>query len=657
MRSLRDRILLVAGTVLVLTALAIIFSGARLFSQAYSKSIAERSMAVSNEVATQFERILAVGLGPGEIVGFEDQCDRAVASHEGIGVVAVLGPDGRSIFRSRAGGGGPLDLPFLAEAIASGQPRQLELALPEGRLAAVVTPVFDTGRTVVGAVLVGASQAAIDRSLREVTIEVLAVGAGFIVLSTIVLHITLTSFVTNPLVAVIEAINEVRRRPPEEVQPITVAAAGETADVVETINSLLARQKQHLSALVIAKEMAETASRAKSTFLANVSHELRTPLNGILGLTSLAMRRATDEKQREQLAKVEGASRHLLAIINDILDISRIEADRLTLAPLDFTFAKVVDDLFALCEPLARAKGLSLAVEVAPGLRERRFRGDPVRVGQVLLNLVGNAIKFTERGGVTVRAAAVGPAESGAVVRFEVADTGIGIAPEALERLFTPFEQADGSLTRRYGGTGLGLAISRRLVELMGGTIEVASTVGAGSTFRFTVRLAEAGGGVAGETESGEEGGIEQQLRERFGGTRVLLVEDDPINRDVFRELLKHAGLEVDEAHDGEQAVAMAGQRPYALVLMDVQMPRMNGLEATRALRADPRHAALPIVAVTANSLEGDREACLAAGMNDHVAKPVAVPRLYAKVLEWLSRRAGVTSGSASSPSSGRSAP
>ena len=638
MGSLRAKILLVAGTVLVLTVLAVTLSAARFFSQAYSRAIAERSQAVSHEIATQFERILAIGLRTDEIVGFEDQCDKVVANHEGIDVVAVLGPDGRSIFRNGKGGQ-RIELPQLADGIGSGQSRLVELSLPEGSVAAVVTPIFDTGRSVVGAVLVGASQDRIDRSLRSLSGKVLAVGLGFILLSTGILYFALTRFVTRPLVAVIDAINGLRRLPPEQVQPLAVAAQGETAVVVETINSLLAQQKQHLAEITIAKEMAETASRAKSTFLANMSHELRTPLNGILGLTNLARRRAADDRSREQLGKVEGASRHLLSIINDILDISRIEADRLTLERIDFTLESVVDNLVSLSEPRARAKGLALRVEIPAALRSQHFAGDPLRIGQVLLNLVGNAIKFTERGGVTVRAALEGPAGPGAVVRFEVADTGIGIEPQYRERLFTAFEQADSSLTRKYGGTGLGLAISRRLVELMGGEIGVESTSAAGSTFRFTVRLAAASGDVVRDGDAPQGGGAEEVLRSRFGGARVLLVEDEPVNREVSRELLAQAGLAVDEAEDGEQALELARHRPYALILMDMQMPRMNGLEATRLLRADPRFASVPILALTANAFDDDRAACLEAGMNDHLGKPIEPERLYGKVLEWLSRR------------------
>ena len=388
-------------------------------------------------------------------------------------------------------------------------------------------------------------------------------------------------------------------------------------------------------ALKQAKEAAEAASRAKSVFLANMSHELRTPMNAIMGMTALALRRAEDPRLRDQLGKIDQASRHLLAVINDILDISKIEAERLTLEQAEFRFGAVLENVSSIVRQKAAEKKLRLLFQLSPAVAALNLRGDPLRLGQVLLNLAGNAIKFTDTGSVNLRIDLAADDGTMVLLRCTVADTGIGIADADKKRLFTAFEQADGSMTRKYGGTGLGLSISKRLVELMGGEIGVDSQLGQGSTFWFTARVGKiaAAAGPAPAT-SGET--AEARIRQNFSGTRVLLAEDEPINQEVSCALLEAAGLRVDLALDGAIATEMTGQNDYALILMDMQMPRLNGLEATRLIRLQPRHAATPIIAMTANAFDEDRQACLAAGMNDHIGKPVDPEVLFSTMLKWL---------------------
>jgi two-component system, sensor histidine kinase and response regulator len=388
--------------------------------------------------------------------------------------------------------------------------------------------------------------------------------------------------------------------------------------------------------LSVAKEAAEAASRAKSTFLANMSHELRTPMNAIIGMTGLARRQAADPKLIDKLDKIDQASQHLLHVINDILDISKIEAERLTLEQVRFQLREVLENLKGLIEHKAVEKGLRLEFELPPDLAILPVLGDPMRLGQVLLNLASNAIKFTRAGSVSVRVGLSEESPTHVRLRFAVSDTGIGISVEDQRRLFTAFEQADGSTTRKYGGTGLGLAISKRLTQMMGGDIGVESQAGAGSTFWFSVRLARAHGNGVAPSSSEQRDTAETQLKARFAGSRILLAEDEPINQEVARELLEEVGLVVDLADDGAVAIRMARLASYDLILMDMQMPHVNGVDATRAIRGMAGYAQTPILAMTANAFDDDRQRCLEAGMNDHIGKPADPARLYATLVKWL---------------------
>ncbi len=398
-------------------------------------------------------------------------------------------------------------------------------------------------------------------------------------------------------------------------------------------------EKQAADEFAQLRDQVAAAAVAKSAFIANVSHEIRTPLAAIIGLSHLCLGTRLTEKQRDYLTKTEQAAQDLFQIVNDILDFSKMEAGGLKLETIPFALRSVFANVDALMRPLARAKGLELQMQPGDGL-PAVLNGDPLRLEQIILNLVSNAIKFTSSGSICVSAEIHVQDASGVLLEFSVADTGIGLLPTQTSMIFQAFSQADSSSTRQFGGTGLGLAICRRLVEKKGGSIWVRSTPGVGSTFYFTARYARA------EEQAGRAVHLElpnfpADARQRLRNARILVVEDNRFNQQIIMEFLEAAGVTVTLADNGARALQELASEPrFDAILMDVQMPVMDGYETTRRIRSNPDLRGIPVIAITANALAGDRLACMKAGMNDFEAKPIDQERLYATIARWLPNRA-----------------
>jgi signal transduction histidine kinase/ActR/RegA family two-component response regulator len=522
---------------------------------------------------------------------------------------------------------------ILANEIRSGAQRQPEEAAISVFKREIISPF--AANQIIGEVRLTANPEVID-SLKNADIALAAKQLIWqLALVSIVIIAALIVFIVRPISRMSLALHKMNATAGDRLIIPTGHTHTEIGLLVHSVNRMADSLVSAIDEARKAREVAEAASSAKSAFLANMSHEIRTPMNGIVGMANILRREGVTQQQASRLDTIDASAQHLLSVINDVLDLSKIEAGKFTLEEAPVVISKLLANVSSILSERVKAKGIRLLIEAED--MPCNLIGDPTRLQQALLNYAINAVKFTETGTVSLRVHVQEETIEDVVVRFEVQDTGIGITPETMARLFSAFEQADNSMTRKYGGTGLGLTITQNLAEQMGGEAGADSVAGVGSTFWFTAKLKK-GAEVSADSEATAVD-AEVELRQHYAGQHILVVDDEPINREIALIQLEDIELLIDTAENGAEAVALAKKNNYAAIFMDMQMPVLNGVDATQQIRQLPGYQSIPIIAMTANAFAEDKAVCLAAGMSDFLIKPFNPDELYTILLRALSQR------------------
>ncbi len=530
----------------------------------------------------------------------------------------------------------------LSDALQNAAPIDIfHSTIQRQRIALASDPLLDgasegdgqSGEDYLGRVVVGMSNDAFSQRQQEILLKA-ALLAAFALILTFLVARRLAQRLSAPISTMGQAVEAIQSGDYKTSLPIL--DDGEIGDLARHINNLASgldrasrEQEQAIGQLISAREEAEQANRAKSDFLAMMSHELRTPMNGVLGMLQLLETTEQTREQAEYTALATESTEHLLKVINDILDFSRIERGALELECIPFNLLELVQGSALVFQHSAQQRGLALELQIQAGLENIEVCGDPTRIRQILVNLLGNALKFTEEGAIHLSLEWQALDHDVLWLTCAVHDSGIGISPERLEHMFDAFQQADSSISRRYGGTGLGLAIARTLAERMGGTLQAESKEGSGSTFTLEIPLPFQQSPAHRQQAAGDAAPV-------AAGQEILLVEDNPVNQTVIEAMLRSLGYRVTLVADGIQAVRSAERQRYDAILMDCRLPVLDGYSATREIRAQENGRRVPIIALTANALQGDRENCLQAGMNDYLAKPFKRAELQRILQRWI---------------------